>query len=330
MHLNGETTPGLARGGGAGRTILVTGATGRQGAPVARSLLADGWRVRALTRNPGQDIARALEAAGAELVLGDLDDGRSLECAVSGVYGVYSVQNFWMHGFEREVAQGKRLADAGLKAGVEHFVYSSAGGVGRVDGLGITHLDSKYVLERYIENIGLPYTIFRPVTFYENFITPRYAKRMRDHGVFLTPFREGMDFQMVAVADVGHFVALAFAHPNVFLYKAMELASDFFTLADLAATIGTAMGRPVRHRKMSNLFLRVVTEYAQRTRQTGRFGIGRSTYAQIQWNNAGATGSWKADIGALRRMHPGLLTKEAWAASIDWDAQYRKARAVLG
>ena len=36
-------------------TTLVTGATGRQGGAVARHLLGEGWKVRALTRNPDSD-----------------------------------------------------------------------------------------------------------------------------------------------------------------------------------------------------------------------------------------------------------------------------------
>lgn len=301
-----------------GRAILVTGATGRQGDAVARHLLANGWRVRALTRNPGQEAARSLALAGAELVVGDLDDEDSLRRAAEGVHGVYSVQNYWMHGFEREVAQGKRLADAALRAGVEHFVYSSAGGVGRVDGLNITHLDSKAIIERYIANIGLPYTIFRPVTFFENFVTPRFIQRVMDKGVLFTPIRDGMDFQMVALQDVGAFVALAFAHRERFLYQEMELASDFFTMSDFAAEIGRAAGRPVTYKQMSDLLLWTVTEYVERTGRTGHFGIGRPTYNQIRWNNASATGGWAADIGELRRLYPNLTTMPDWVASIDW------------
>jgi uncharacterized protein YbjT (DUF2867 family) len=51
-----------------GRTIVVTGATGLQGGAVTRHLLANRWRVRALTRNPKSAKAQALSALGAEVV----------------------------------------------------------------------------------------------------------------------------------------------------------------------------------------------------------------------------------------------------------------------
>lgn len=60
------------------KIIAVHGATGVQGGSVAQSLLKSNWKVRALTRNTSGDAAKALEAAGAELVTADLDDEASL------------------------------------------------------------------------------------------------------------------------------------------------------------------------------------------------------------------------------------------------------------
>jgi hypothetical protein len=56
-----------------------------------------------------------------------------------------------------EVEQGKNLADAARKAGVEHFVYSSVGGVERNSG--ISHWESKWEIENYIRKFGLPATM---------------------------------------------------------------------------------------------------------------------------------------------------------------------------
>ena len=74
-------------------TILVTGATGKQGGAVSRALLAAGHKVRAMTRKPDGEAARALAGKGAEVVRGDLDDADSLEKALAGAWGVFAVQN---------------------------------------------------------------------------------------------------------------------------------------------------------------------------------------------------------------------------------------------
>jgi hypothetical protein len=46
---------------------------------------------------------------------------------LEGAYGIFSVQNFWETGYDREVQQGKTVADATKEAGGQHCVYSSVG-----------------------------------------------------------------------------------------------------------------------------------------------------------------------------------------------------------
>jgi uncharacterized protein YbjT (DUF2867 family) len=96
----------------ADKTVLVTGATGRQGGAVIRHMLPKGWKLRALTRNPSSHASHELARQGVEVLQGDLEDPPSLERASRGVYGIYSVQDFWAVGARREVLQGKNLADA--------------------------------------------------------------------------------------------------------------------------------------------------------------------------------------------------------------------------
>jgi len=139
---------------------LVVGATGKQGGAVARSLLNRGFRVRGLTRNPHKPEAQALAEQGAEVVQGDMDDRSDMDRVLEGTYGVFSVQNFWETGYDREVQQGKMVADAARAAGVAHFVYSSVGSAHRKTG--IPHFESKWEVEEHVREIGLPFTIFRP------------------------------------------------------------------------------------------------------------------------------------------------------------------------
>lgn len=137
------------------RTILITGATGQQGGATARALAGKGFTLRAMTRNPGSDAARALAAAtGAELVKGELDDEASLKAALSGAWGAYAVQNTWTAGVEGEEAQGKRLATAAREAGVQHFVYASVASADRKTG--IPHFDNKARVEDLVRSLGFP------------------------------------------------------------------------------------------------------------------------------------------------------------------------------
>ena len=102
------------------RIIAVTGATGQQGGAVALKLLADGWKVRALTRDPNKPAAQELASRGAEIVPGDMDHPRELEAAFAGASRIFSVQNYWLPdvGYEGEIRQGKNVADAAKAAEV--------------------------------------------------------------------------------------------------------------------------------------------------------------------------------------------------------------------
>ena len=109
------------------RVVAVTGATSHQGGAVVEHLLADGWRVRGLTRHPDSAAARRVAALGAELVTADMMSPTALDEAFRGVDAVYSVQTGWDDGFEAEVIQGINVAEAARRAGVAHIVYGSAG-----------------------------------------------------------------------------------------------------------------------------------------------------------------------------------------------------------
>ena len=75
-----------------GRTVAVVGATGRQGGQVVRHLLAEGWRVRALSRTPTGKKGAELNGLGADVVYGDLEDPASLDSAFADVSGVFAMQ----------------------------------------------------------------------------------------------------------------------------------------------------------------------------------------------------------------------------------------------
>ena len=173
------------------RTVLVCGSTGRQGGAVSRRLLRDGWEVHALTRRPDAAPARALARAGARVVTGDLDDPGSLRRALDGVGTVFGVTEFWEHGLAAELRQGRGLIDAARQAGVERFVFSSVGATERTEGLGISHFDAKRAIEAHLRASGLDWTIVRPVTFFENFVSPRYRRAICERGVVQFAFAPG-------------------------------------------------------------------------------------------------------------------------------------------
>jgi uncharacterized protein YbjT (DUF2867 family) len=158
------------------RLIVVTGATGLQGGAVTRQLLAQGWRVRGLTRNARSKPAAALAASGAEVVQGDMADPATLGPVFAGAYGVYSVQNTLLSGVQGEIQQGKNVADAARQANVQHVVYGSAGTGAR--NTGVPSWDSKLVIEDHMKAIELPLIILRPMAFMELMTAAKFFPHM--------------------------------------------------------------------------------------------------------------------------------------------------------
>jgi uncharacterized protein YbjT (DUF2867 family) len=222
------------------RKILITGITGQQGGSLARALSGNGLKLLGMTRKPEGDAARSAESRGIQIVEGDLNDADSLRKALDGVSGVYAVQNTWEAGVEAEEEQGKRLATLAKEAGVEQFVYASVGSADRHTG--IPHFDNKARVEDTVRDLGFKYSgIVRPVFFMENLISPWFL-----NGNQLTSgLHPETVLQMIAVDDIGQYVAPFFLEPDRFNHREIDIAGDAVTMPQAAKTLAIAFSRPI-------------------------------------------------------------------------------------
>ncbi len=287
------------------KKILVTGATGQQGGAVVRHLLSRvDFEVRALTRDPYKPAAQALARKSVEVVAGDLDDRASVERALEGIYGVFSVQNFWEAGYEREVQQGKMLADAAQAAGIKHFVFSSVGSAHRRTGL--SHFESKWEIEQHLRRIGLPRTILRPVFFMQNWWA--FAREPILRGTLPLPLRPEKPLQQISVDDLGAFVTLAFQQPAQWLGRELDIAGEELTMPQVAAVFTRVLGRPVEYLQVS------MDEFCDQA--------GEEMAMMYQWFDQVG---YNADIPALRREYPWLATLAQVLHQQDWALAQAKA-----
>ncbi|MCB9895369.1 MAG: NmrA/HSCARG family protein [Planctomycetes bacterium] len=219
------------------KTILITGATGQQGGAVLKHLKSRGFKLRALTRNPDSDKAKAL-GSGVEVVKGDLNDEASLKAALKGAWGVFAVQNTWEAGVEGEEAQGKRLAELAKAAGVQHYVYTSVGSAERKTG--IPHFENKWRVEEVVRAQEFPsHVIIRPVFFMENLPSPWFLNGDK----LVTAMKPETKLQMIAVDDIGRVGARVFVAADDFNKREIEIAGDSVTMPEAAKIVGKALGR---------------------------------------------------------------------------------------
>ncbi len=236
--------------------VLVTGATGQQGGIVARRLLADGVQVRALVRRPTADAARAIEAAGAELVVGDLTDRPSLDPALDGVRAVFSLQSPDINdlGSDVERINGLNLVDAAREAGVEQFVHSSVAGLGAfleqaaaggAEAWGEPHYwHSKAAVGLALPDAGFrSWTEFRPAFFTSNLVRPSIWYENLTGESLVTALDPDKPLAVFAPQDIGTAVAAALADPARFHEQVIELAGELLSLKEMAAAL-TAAGEP--------------------------------------------------------------------------------------
>jgi uncharacterized protein YbjT (DUF2867 family) len=143
------------------KLILVTGATGYVGGRLVPRLLAAGYRVRCLVRDPARLQGRPwLDQV--ELATGDMFRPDSLAAAMRGVHAVYYLVHSLGGGSdfsERDLFAARNCANAAKQAGVERIIY--LGGLGDPQAALSPHLRSRQETGAALREAGVPVTEFR-------------------------------------------------------------------------------------------------------------------------------------------------------------------------
>ncbi|MEU3462815.1 NmrA/HSCARG family protein [Streptomyces sp. NPDC006733] len=286
-------------------SVLVIGATGQQGGATARALLDRGRPVRALVRDPASHPAQALAGAGADLVVGDLDDPASLRSALRGVRGVFLVLTMMAgprispEGVLAEERRGRAVAELAAELGIEHLVYTSLNGTDA--GSGIPYYESKRRIEEHLASLAVPATVLRPVSFMDNFATYNRPALLDGELAVGLAVRPEAPMSLIAVRDIGTFAAIAFDRPDRFFGRTVVIAGDTLTPAQIAETFGRHCGLPARFRQVPVEQIRAFDE------QLGQM------FAFFDEHPAASP-----DLDALRAEHPDLLTLESWLRTTQW------------
>lgn len=237
-------------------TILIIGATGKQGGATARALLASQKPIRVLVRDPDADKARQLAADGAELVSGDLDNMASLVAAASGVTSVFSIPYPDLANLDgdAEFTRAQNLISAAKVAGVSQFVHSSVAGAGdfshpgwQEEGRwGRHYWESKWAIEELVRGAGFAsWTVLKPATFMENLLEQSFLFGDWRQSGFVTAYAAETRIPWIAVADIGTAAAAAIGDPARFNGQSIELAGELLTMTESAAILSEVLGRPV-------------------------------------------------------------------------------------
>ncbi|HEU4700522.1 MAG TPA: NmrA/HSCARG family protein [Gemmatimonadales bacterium] len=304
------------------KIIAVVGATGAQGGGLARAILADrsagragGFAVRALTRHPESAKARALAEAGAEVVAADLDDEASLARAFAGAHGAFCVTNFWEHfSPEREIAQAGNMARAARSAGVRHAIWSTLEDTRRWVPLDddrmptlqgrykVPHFDAKGEADQLFRDAGVPTTYLLASYYWENLLRPGTIAPDAGGTLVLTYPMGDEKLAGIAAEDIGRCAWGVFRRGTELAGRAIGIAGEHLTGAEMAAKLARALGRPVRYQAIEPAAMR-----AAGFPGADEFGNMFQFYRDFSGDVLGMR-----DVAAARALNPALETFDQW------------------
>jgi uncharacterized protein YbjT (DUF2867 family) len=243
------------------KIIAVVGATGAQGGSLVSAILADTsgeFAVRAITRDVNSEKAKALAAAGAEVVSADVNDEASLVKALDGAYGAFFVTFFWDHfspAIEKQNARA--MASAAKAANVKHVIWSSLEDTRKWIPLSddrmptlqgeykVPHFDAKGESNAYFTELGLPVTILNTSFYWENFIYFGVGPtRGEDGKLALTIPMADKRLPGIAVKDIGKTAFAIFKDPST-IGKTISIAGEHLTGQQMVDAMSKALGETV-------------------------------------------------------------------------------------
>jgi nucleoside-diphosphate-sugar epimerase len=326
---------------------LVTGATGMVGRHITDRLLTDGWKVRALVRNPA--LARDLAERKIELVSGDVLDGASFsraagECDVIFHAAAEIITRGGWETFRAVNVDGTRHAIAAAAASRARLLQVSSvavyGSTGRYLGArtgGKTSEDvalqplherayyarSKRESEELVMEAHRAGRIWaaavRPVVIYgrrDRQFVPRIARALR-YG--LMPLLAGGRATMAVVhaANVADGAVLAATH-DAAGGRAFNLANDFdVTVREFFSYAADGLGRPVRFAPVPLWMARVLlraSKSALRVAGRGQLNmVSGSTIDFLTRDNPFTSERARRELGWCPAVRPEVGVRDAFA-----------------
>jgi uncharacterized protein YbjT (DUF2867 family) len=226
-----------------------------------------------------------------------MDDPASLRAAFEGARGVFSLQNGMLSGFDREVVQGRNVADAAGVTGVEHVVYASAG-TDEADH-GIPSWGAKRAVEAHMRSLRLPFTNIRPQALMELMTDKGFYPAVGTWRIWPKLMGEHRPVPWLAVADVGAITAIVFSDPERYVGETLRPVGDVQTLAECRAIYRAVMGRDPQ------TFPMPIWLFDRFTR--------KDVTAIWRWAR---TGDVHTDTAETQAIHPSALTVRQWLQQV--------------
>ncbi|EGD82215.1 hypothetical protein PTSG_02885 [Salpingoeca rosetta] len=219
--------------------IVVLGSTGFVGTSTIKTLASRysaQTQVRAATRDPSSDKAKALAADNVMVVKGDMSDPASLDNIIQKDDAVFVVTPGHIERTKLAIAG----VDAAKRNGAKFVLVVSVLTTGTDSIFGRQFAP----LEKHVQECGIPYSLVRLPFFIDNAFGNQEAIK---GGKYYAPAKPDVVFTPVAVADVGEACAAILADPSKHANTIYSLTSKPMTHKDIVAGFSKALGKPVEY-----------------------------------------------------------------------------------
>jgi len=259
------------------KPVLVTGATGYIGGRLVARLLAAGYRVRCLAREPRKLEARSWGTdPRVEGVRCDVGDRQLLAEAMRGCgpayYLVHSMVAAGRAYRERDRVLARTFAEAAAEAGLERIVY--LGGLGETGPQLSEHLKSRRDVEDALASGSVPVTVFRAAMIIgagsASFEILRYLVERLP--VMITPRWVSTEAQPIAIQNVLHYLVACLECPAT-SGRTLDIGgAEIMTYREIMQVMAAALGLrkrliipvPVLTPRLSSLWIHLVTPLSHR------------------------------------------------------------------
>ncbi|MGB5006983.1 MAG: NmrA family NAD(P)-binding protein, partial [Ferruginibacter sp.] len=156
--------------------------------------------------------------------------------------------------------------------------------------------DSKYKIEDHIKQLDLPYTIIRPVSFFENFLMPEVRSRILK-GKLASPVNKNKVQQFISTVDIGEISSSIFLNKDRYLGKTITIGSEEMDMQQVATTFSQVLGKEIKYQKLPLFIVRLI--------------MGKNLYKMFKWINKNDPIFIK-DLESFKKEYPGLTRLKQW------------------
>lgn len=289
--------------------VLITGATGDTGRAAVKESIALGLSVRAMVHKK-DTRSDALQALGAEIVVGDLLDINTVRAAMEGIDAAYFVWPVQPGLIQATV----NFAQAAREAGVKTVINLSQRSANR-DSTSDSCRDT-FISEEVLNWSGLPVIHLRPTYFLEWLLYPWQLPYLQQ-GILRMPVGRGRH-SPIAADDQGRAIAALLKNPEAHIGTTIALSGPVeMDHEQMAAELSEALGRKIVFQDLP------IDEYCESIQQMGvpayivehlrgamaDYHIGRMSGADN--NVEKITGRRSMTVGEFARAHADQLNGKA-------------------